>query len=216
MQARSARRKFAPKAARDAAQKEQGAAAMRNDREDEFEPFHASSPTARVLDELQLYGHRPYQDEPDPCPLPDQRAVEAALADVFDALVSALSETRLEPDLEDLLWSTINLFHRAAAQVQPARPQQAEAQPDRAGRLGNPNRAQAVDRRRRDHDRAPQRFRSLPRRHRRPLRGARWHRLAPQDRLAHEPPQSDRRGDRQPRFPRRQATGRDRAADAER
>jgi hypothetical protein len=29
-----------------------------------------------------------------------------------------LSDTRLEPDLADLLWSTVNLFHRAAGRVQ--------------------------------------------------------------------------------------------------
>jgi hypothetical protein len=69
---------------------------MRNDRDEEFEPFDASSPTARVLDEQQLYGRRPHQDEPDPRPLPDQCAAEA-LADVFDALVSVLSDTRLVP-----------------------------------------------------------------------------------------------------------------------
>jgi hypothetical protein len=40
------------------------------------------------------------------------------LADIFDALVAVLSGTRLKPDLEDLLWSTVNLLHRAAAQVQ--------------------------------------------------------------------------------------------------
>jgi hypothetical protein len=74
------------------------------------------SPTARVLDELQLHG--PYQDESDSRLLPDQRAVEAAEADIFDALVSLLGDTRLEPEIEDLLWSTVNLFHRAAAQVQ--------------------------------------------------------------------------------------------------
>jgi len=94
-----------------------GAAPMRNDRDDEFEPIPRCSPTARLLEELQLNGHRPHEDEPDPRPLPDQRAVEAALADAFDALVSVLADTRLEPDLEDLLWSTVNLFHRAAAQV---------------------------------------------------------------------------------------------------
>jgi hypothetical protein len=92
--------------------------AVRNDRDDELEPFHAASPTACVLDELQLYGNRPHQDEPDPRPLPDQRAVEAALADVFYPLVLLLNDTRLEPDLEDLLWSTVNLFHRAAGKVQ--------------------------------------------------------------------------------------------------
>jgi hypothetical protein len=40
------------------------------------------------------------------------------VADIFDALVSVLGDTRLEPDLEDLLWWTVNLLHRAAAQVQ--------------------------------------------------------------------------------------------------
>jgi hypothetical protein len=32
---------------------------------------HASSPTAHVLSELQLYGWRHFQDEPDPRPLPE-------------------------------------------------------------------------------------------------------------------------------------------------
>ena len=29
-----------------------------------------------------------------------------------------MSETRLEPDLEDLLWSTVNLFHRANERIE--------------------------------------------------------------------------------------------------
>ena len=29
-----------------------------------------------------------------------------------------LSDTRLEPDLEDLLWSTVNLFHRATDRIE--------------------------------------------------------------------------------------------------
>ncbi|HEX2816385.1 MAG TPA: DUF2493 domain-containing protein [Phenylobacterium sp.] len=82
------------------------------------EPPHAVSATASVLTELQLYGHRPFQDEPDPRPLPEERTVRTALADIFDALVSTLTDTRLEPDLEDLLWSTVNLFHRAADRVE--------------------------------------------------------------------------------------------------
>ena len=89
---------------------------------DHPEPRHASrparSPTASLLDELQLYGHRPFQDEPDPRPLPEERTVRTALADIFDALVATLTDTRLEPDLEDLLWSTVNLFHRAADRVE--------------------------------------------------------------------------------------------------
>lgn len=84
----------------------------------EHEPPHTESPTASLLAELQLYGHRRFQDEPDPRPLPDERTIRTALADIFDALVSTFSDTRLEPDLEDLLWSTVNLFHRAADRVE--------------------------------------------------------------------------------------------------
>lgn len=82
------------------------------------EPNHAESSTVSLLAELQLYGHRPFQDEPDARQLPEERTITTALADIFDALVSTLSDTRLEPDLEDLLWSTVNLFHRAADRVE--------------------------------------------------------------------------------------------------
>ena len=44
--------------------------------------------------------------------------IAGAVADIFDALVATLSDTRLEPDLEDLLWSTVNLFHRAAERIE--------------------------------------------------------------------------------------------------
>ncbi len=83
-----------------------------------FEPPHASSPTGHVLAELQLYGHRPFQDEPDPRPLPDAQTVAVSAADIFDALVVALGDTRLEPDLEELLWSTVNIFHRAVSRIE--------------------------------------------------------------------------------------------------
>ncbi len=75
------------------------------------------STTAIVLDELRLYGHRPFADEPDPRPLPEADAIRTAVADIFDALAATLCETRLEPDLEDLLWSTTNLFHRMATRI---------------------------------------------------------------------------------------------------
>jgi hypothetical protein len=84
----------------------------------DFEPPHTSSATDHVLTELQLYGHRPSHDEPDPRPLPEANAIGGAVADMFDALISTLRDTRLEPDLENLLWSTVNLFHRAADRVQ--------------------------------------------------------------------------------------------------
>jgi len=77
----------------------------------------ASSATAAVLEELQLYGYRPFADEPDPRPLPEADALQCAIAEIFDALAATLQDTRLEPDLEDLLWSVTNLFHRTAARV---------------------------------------------------------------------------------------------------
>jgi YspA, cpYpsA-related SLOG family len=92
---------------------------MTTDHDDtEFEPPHSSSPTDHLLNELQLYGYRPFHDEPDPRPLPEGDAVARALADIFDALVSTFSDTRLEPDLEDLLWSTVNVFHRAVDRIE--------------------------------------------------------------------------------------------------
>ena len=84
----------------------------------EHEPAHAASPMAHLLDELQLYGYRPHDDEPDPRPLPDAKAASGAIADIFDALIVTLSNTRLEPDLDNLLWSTVNLFHRAASRLE--------------------------------------------------------------------------------------------------
>jgi hypothetical protein len=84
----------------------------------DHEPHHAASSTASLLTELQLFGHRPFQDEPDNRPLPDPHQVGTALADIFDALVATLTDTRLEPDLEDLLWSTVNLFHRAGDRIE--------------------------------------------------------------------------------------------------
>ena len=84
----------------------------------DFEPPHASSPADLVLTELQLYGYRPFQDEPDPRPLPEARLIGGAVADIFDALITTLRDTRLEPDLDDLLWATVNLFHRASGRVE--------------------------------------------------------------------------------------------------
>lgn len=72
---------------------------------------HQSS-TAHLLDELQLYGYRPHGDEPDPRPMPEPRQAQGAMADLFDSVASIFRDTRLEPDLEDLLWSLVNVFHR--------------------------------------------------------------------------------------------------------
>jgi hypothetical protein len=58
---------------------------MATDRDDtDFELPHTFS-TDHVLTELQLYGHRPFQDDPDPRPLPEANVIAGAVADIFDA-----------------------------------------------------------------------------------------------------------------------------------
>ena len=85
---------------------------------DDAEVTRTMSPTAHLLDELALYAHRPYDDEADPRPLPEPARLQGALADMFDALVATLSDTRLEPDLHTLLWSLVNVFHRRIDRIE--------------------------------------------------------------------------------------------------
>jgi hypothetical protein len=83
------------------------------------EPLHrdASSATWHLLDELALHGYRPFEDEPDPHPLPSSDAATLALESVVEALSGLFVDTRLEADLPDLLWSLVNLFHRKAERI---------------------------------------------------------------------------------------------------
>lgn len=86
--------------------------------DDDFEPEHTSSSTGEALDHLHLFGHRPFYDEPDTLPVPEQHAITATISDIFDAIAFTLDNTRLEPDLSELLWSMVNVFHRAIDRVQ--------------------------------------------------------------------------------------------------
>ncbi|WP_439569668.1 hypothetical protein [Sphingopyxis sp.] len=81
------------------------------------EPYEPGA-SAYLLQEMQLYGHRPYDDEPDGRPLPDDRLAGGAVADIFDAMAGCLIDTRIEPDLEDLLWNIVNIFHRAGERIE--------------------------------------------------------------------------------------------------
>ncbi|AID34364.2 hypothetical protein GCM10007881_43860 [Mesorhizobium huakuii] len=96
--------------------------------DDAHEPYHASSPTDRVILELQMYGHRPHQDDPDARPLPDDEVIRAGLAGIVETFAGMLGDTRLEPDLDDLLWSFANVFHRAAERVARSLDRNEEAQ----------------------------------------------------------------------------------------
>ncbi|HKX77573.1 MAG TPA: DUF2493 domain-containing protein [Novosphingobium sp.] len=89
---------------------------MASDYDETQEPQPGS--TAYLLQEMQLYGHRPFEDEPDHRPLPDDRIAGGAVAEMFDALASCLIDTRIEPDLEDLAWNIVNVFHRAGERIE--------------------------------------------------------------------------------------------------
>ncbi len=80
-------------------------------------PHHAGSASAHLLDELALQGYRPFEDEPDPRPLPSPDAATLALESVVEAFSGLFADTRLEADLPDLLWSLVNLFHRKADRI---------------------------------------------------------------------------------------------------
>lgn len=76
------------------------------------------SATARVLEELQLYGYHPGADEPDPRPLPDAATLDSTVACMFEILAETFQDTRLEPDTADILWHLADIFHRKSARVQ--------------------------------------------------------------------------------------------------
>ncbi|MDD4616412.1 MAG: DUF2493 domain-containing protein [Alphaproteobacteria bacterium] len=79
------------------------------------EPVHTASPTAQLLDELQLHGYRPHNDEPDPRPLPDPDRAEQEISVCVEALSDMLADTALEDDTADVLWSFAYIFHRKIA-----------------------------------------------------------------------------------------------------
>lgn len=81
-----------------------------------YTPGHSA--TAHVVDQLQVYGYHPGSDEPDPRPLPEASSLEGSVIALFDILAETLADTRLEPDLQDLLWHLANLFHNKADRVQ--------------------------------------------------------------------------------------------------
>ena len=96
---------------------------------DDPDERHAASPTAHLLAELALYGHRPGQDERDPRPLPEPNSACRQIDAAVEALDAMLTGTRLEDDLADLLWSFVNLFHRKIDRIEAELDRNEQAQP---------------------------------------------------------------------------------------
>lgn len=85
---------------------------------DEFEPDHSTSPTGHVIYALELYGYRPAEGEADPRITPEDNTIQGAVADIFDALISTMADTSLDFDLDEIMWSTVNSFHRAVERIE--------------------------------------------------------------------------------------------------
>ena len=83
-----------------------------------FEPHHESSPTEYALNELELHGYRHDGRGPDPRLVPEDNVIAGAVADIFDALIATMADTALDGELDDLLWSTVNMFHRATDRLE--------------------------------------------------------------------------------------------------
>jgi hypothetical protein len=115
-----------PPVARDRCQAAIGAALKRKCKamDIDIKPFPHDgpneSPSSYLLDELALHGYRPFDDEPDPRPLPSSDSASMALESAVESLSSLFLNTRLEADLPDLLWSFVNLFHRKADRIDRA------------------------------------------------------------------------------------------------
>ena len=88
------------------------------DAHDELEPDHSTSPTGHVIEDLELYGYRPSEDEADPRITPEDHVIQTAVADIFDALISSMTDTSLDFDLDEIMWSTVNSFHRAVDRIE--------------------------------------------------------------------------------------------------
>lgn len=86
--------------------------------DDTFEPHHESSPTEHALNELELHGYRHDGHGPDPRLVPEDNVIAGAVSDIFDALIATMADTALDGELDDLLWSTVNMFHRATDRLE--------------------------------------------------------------------------------------------------
>lgn len=78
----------------------------------------AATSTARVIANLELYGHTPAFDELEHRPMPDVSELSAVAASLFAALTTPLADTALEPDLPDLAWSLVDIVHRKLDRLQ--------------------------------------------------------------------------------------------------
>ena len=175
----------------------------------------AASPTAHLLDELALFGHRPYQDDPDPRPLPEPDEARRAMIGIFSTAQDLLCDTRLEDDLPEILWGFVNTFHRKLDWIELELDHNEVAQRRSQGEQdGSEVRSVELERLIDQGKTLVERRNSFEFCAMKPRAYSRSHRLglAPPGRVDGQSPRADRRDDRQPRFPRRPPQERDPAS----
>ena len=74
--------------------------------------------TARVSENLALYGHRPSSDEPEYRPMPETDQLDGAVSGLFASITGPFADTALEPDIDDMLWSLVNTLHHKCDRMQ--------------------------------------------------------------------------------------------------
>lgn len=74
--------------------------------------------TARVADNLALYGHTPRDDEPEYRPIPSGDELDGVVTCLLSAITGPFTDTALEPDIDDMLWSLVNTLHYKVERIQ--------------------------------------------------------------------------------------------------
>lgn len=80
--------------------------------------YPPTTSTARVIDNLALYGHTPDYDEPEYRPLPEPQDLATLAANMFSTFAGPLEGTALEPQLPSLLYRLTDIVNRQVDSVQ--------------------------------------------------------------------------------------------------
>ena len=73
------------------------------------EPHHDASATHAICSDLELFGYRHSESDPDPRDVPEDRLIAGAVSDIFDALVATMADTSLDAWSAPIEWSVKNV-----------------------------------------------------------------------------------------------------------
>lgn len=76
-----------------------------------------SSQTAAIIEQLATYGAKPSVDDVDHRLMPEDELIEHSIQTLFIATQELFTGSQLEDDVEEILWSITNIFHRRMTSV---------------------------------------------------------------------------------------------------